>query len=116
MRVGENDTKMSLSDPAIIMTEANEPHLSVTLNRNGKMSSYGELTVQHVAADGTVKQVGLVKGIAVYTPNKRRRFQMNLDHVPGIDYRSGSLHIVYKADKESGGAAGTTIDAILALH
>ena len=115
VRVGEHDARISLSEPAMIMTEAKEPHLSITLNRDGKMSSYGELTIEHVAANGNVKQVGIVKGIAVYTPNRRRRFQMDLDHVPGVDYRSGSLRIVYKAEKEAAGAPETT-EAVLALH
>ncbi len=114
VRVGANDARLSIADPALIMNDAKVPHLSITFNRGGLMSSYGELTVEHVAPDGVVKKVGLVKGIAVYTPNVRRRFQMDLDQVKGVDWSKGSLHIIYKTEKEGG--AGDISEATLALH
>ncbi len=101
VRVGENDTKITLSEPAFLIAPDKTPRLSVTLNRSGLMSSYGDMTVECIRKDGETKQVGMVRGIAVYTPNTRRRFQLALDKVPGIDYKDCRLHIRYKTQKDS---------------
>jgi hypothetical protein len=67
------------------------------------MSSYGDVTVDYIAANGkTAKAVAMVRGVAVYTPNDKRHFRMNLDKIPGIDYRTGKLRIVYKNQKDTG--------------
>jgi hypothetical protein len=101
VRVGENDTKVSIEDPSFVLMEDKNPKLSVTLNRSGMMSSYGDLTVECVSPKGKVTQVGIVKGIAVYTPNKRRRFQMDLDSTQDVDYHNCKLHIVYQTQKDA---------------
>lgn len=101
VRVGDYDAKVTLSDPSFTMMDEKTPKLSITLNRAGSMSSYGDLTVECISASGKVTEVGTVKGIAIYTPNKRRRFQMDLDNTQKIDYRNCKLHIVYKTQKDA---------------
>jgi hypothetical protein len=83
------------------MMDDKNPKLSVTLNRTGKMSSYGDLTVECISPKGKVTQVGMVKGIAVYTPNKKRRFQLDLDGTQNVDYHNCKLRIVYQTQKDS---------------
>jgi hypothetical protein len=100
VRVGENDTKITLTNP-VFTAENKTPRLSITLNRQGQMSSYGDMTVEHIAPDGQVTQVGIVKGIAVYTPNKARRFRLDLDREHKVDYHTGRLHIAYRTQKEA---------------
>lgn len=97
IRIGENDTRVNLSAPALITGKNNKAsQLKITLNRSGQMSSYGDLTVDCIAADGKVTQVGFAKGIAVYTPNKKRQFLLDLSNTQNIDYHTCKLHIVYK--------------------
>jgi len=36
----------------------------------------------------------------VYTPNLIRRFQFNLNTVPGVDFKSGKLRITYSASSD----------------
>ncbi|MBD0366140.1 MAG: hypothetical protein ICV53_08570 [Flavisolibacter sp.] len=38
---------------------------------------------------------GIVRGIAVYTPNTLRNFNLTLDKRPAISYHKGRLHITY---------------------
>jgi hypothetical protein len=59
------------------------------------MSAYGDLTVQHISPDGKVTDVGLARGLAVYTPNPKRAFELDLERNNKVDYKKGKLHIVY---------------------
>jgi hypothetical protein len=114
VRVGDYDTKISITDPSFIMMDDKTPKLSITLNRSGLMSSYGDLTVECIAPDGATKQVGIVRGIAVYTPGLKRRFQMDLDNTQKVDYHNCKLHIVYKTQKDA--TVQDFAEADLALH
>jgi hypothetical protein len=100
IRVGENNTAVSFSDLAFRNENDTLPKLSLTFNRSGNMSVYGDLTVDHISTQGKITRVGAANGIAVYTPNNVRRFQMNLYKFPGIDYKSGSLRITYAPSSE----------------
>ncbi len=102
VRIGENDTKISLTDPSFTMMDEKTPHLTITMNRAGKMSAYGDLTVECIAPNGKTTQVGTVKGIAVYTPLGRRRFQMDLDNTLNVNYHNCRLHVFYKTQKDAG--------------
>jgi hypothetical protein len=97
IRVGENITKVKLSGLSLEMVNDTLPRLKMIFKRTGNMSVYGDIAVDHISAQGKVTRVGMVKGIAVYTPITDRRFQFNLDKVAGVDWHSGKLHIVYEA-------------------
>ena len=101
VRMGENDTKITLTDPTFDLVQGKAPRIGITLNRSGLMSSYGDLTVECITAIGKVSQVGMVKGIAVYTPNTKRRFYMDLNTSDGVDYQACKLRIVYKTQKDA---------------
>jgi P pilus assembly chaperone PapD len=100
IRVGENSANVTLSGLEVQTVNDTIPRLNLTLNRSGSMSVYGDLTVDHVSAQGKITRVGVANGIAVYTPNTLRRFQLNLNKIPGIDYKSGSLRISYSTSTE----------------
>jgi hypothetical protein len=59
------------------------------------MSVYGDIAVDYISLQGKVTRVGSIKGLAVYTPNSLRRFNLLLNKINGIDYHSGKLHLVY---------------------
>jgi hypothetical protein len=95
MRLGENNAAVTFSNKAFHLVNDTVPVINVTLNRRGNMSVYGDVSVDHIAYNGKVTSVGKVKGLAVYTPNKLRNLQVQLDKVRGINYHSGKLHITY---------------------
>lgn len=95
IRVGENDTKVSFSDVALNTYEDTIPAVSVTFNRSGKMSAYGDVVVEHISPIGVKTRVGMIKGIAVYTPNPVRKSQIKLNNVPGVDFHTGKLQVMY---------------------
>jgi hypothetical protein len=100
IRVGDNTTKIALSELAFQMANDTVPRLSMAFNRTGSMSVYGDLTVDHVSSQGKITRVGVANGVAVYTPNTIRRFQFNLNKIPGTDYKSGILRIRYSAPSD----------------
>jgi len=100
IRVGESTAAVSISDVALEMRNDTIPELKLIFNRSGNMSVYGDLSVDHVAADGKVTNVGKANGIAVYTPNAIRKFRLNLSTKAGIDFHSGRLVATFSAPSD----------------
>jgi len=101
IRVGESTTKVTLTDLAFEMANDTLPRLRMTFNRSGNMSVYGDISVKYTSPEGKVTEVGVVKGIAVYTPNVSRRFQLDLKRLPEVDYRNGLLTIEYSTQSDA---------------
>ncbi|MEJ1730094.1 hypothetical protein SMA90_27540, partial [Escherichia coli] len=49
---------------------------------------------------GTETQVGVVNGIAVYTPNTIRKFRVQLNNQADVDFNTGKLLITYNAQSD----------------
>lgn len=101
IRVGPNDAEVTLSDLAMSFPSDTVNQLKFQFNRTGKMSVYGDVEVKYVAGDGKPIVVGEAKGVAVYTPNKIRTFQVNLRKLAGVDYHKGKLIISYNPQADS---------------
>lgn len=95
IRVGEADATLNLTDIDVQLAKDSSAALYMNLDRTGSMSVYGDITVHHIDAAGKEQLVGLVKGVAVYSPYNRRRIKLLLDKTLNIDYTKGSLHIVF---------------------
>ncbi len=100
IRIGESTTKVALSNIALDIINDTIPKLKLDFNRTGNMSTYGDLTVDYISPQGVITKVGMANGIAVYTPNTLRQFQFKLLNIPGIDYKSGKLRIIYSAPSD----------------
>jgi hypothetical protein len=97
VRVGENNTKLGISDLVFQNIKGELPRLSGKFNRTGTMSIYGDVTVAYIPDEGKKVIVGIIKGMAIYTPNKARSFKIDLKD---IDYQKGKLHIEYAKREE----------------
>jgi hypothetical protein len=95
IRVGEISSTVSLSDLKLEMQNDTIPVLNIVFNREGETSVYGDLTVEYEPPSGGKAEVGIVRGIAVYTPNASRRFQMRLNKPEGVDFSGGKLIVKY---------------------
>jgi len=101
IRVGESNTQVNLSDLALEKVNDTLTRFKMTFNRVGNMSVYGDIKVTYISPEGKVTDVGIVKGIAVYTPNAIRRFQMDLKKAEGVDFKKGRLEVVYTTQSDS---------------
>lgn len=106
IRVGAYNATLNISDVTFKMatsTDGNNrifPELSGTFVRSGKMSVYGNLSIEHINPAGQTTHVGLVKGLAIYTPNTTRSFKIELDNNLGVDYSAGKLHLTFNTQIE----------------
>lgn len=101
IRMGESTTKISFSDLNFSVKNDTLPVFSLKFNRTGNMSVYGDLSVTHISPSGKKTNVGKANGIAVYTPNAARRFQVALFRNTGVDFSSGTLHVEYSAPSDA---------------
>lgn len=100
IRVGTSNTQVRISDLSLQMMEDTIPILNMTFERSGNMSVYGDISVYYTSAGGKTIPAGTAKGIAVYTPNKARKFRLALDKDNGINYHSGRLSVEYSVADE----------------
>jgi P pilus assembly chaperone PapD len=95
IRVGESTAKVQLTDLSLTMANDTLPRLQMTFLRSGNMSVYGDVTVDLVSPQGKTTPVGIVKGVAVYTPGQVRQFHMDLSNAKGTNYHTGKLRVAY---------------------
>lgn len=96
VRVGESNTTLSISDLALQYAGANGHVLVGQFNRAGNMSVYGDISVDFISNEtNTTTHVGVIKGLSIYTPNKIRKFQMELDDQGKVNYHNGKLHVTF---------------------
>lgn len=100
IRIGESTTKVNISDIKLEQVNDTVPLLTLTFNRSGNFSVYGDLAVDHISPQGKITRVGAANGIAVYTPNPLRRFRFNLNNVPGVDLNTGKLRLIFSAPSD----------------
>jgi hypothetical protein len=100
IHVGESTAEVTISNCLLEMGDANTPLLNMTLNREGNMSVYGDITVEHISLNDKVTKVGSIQGLAVYTPNRLRHIKIQLDKAAGVDYSKGKLYIIYKTQSD----------------
>lgn len=95
IRIGDNTAAAALSKISVQMEKDDLPVANMLINRTGNMSVYGDISVDYTSAEGKITRVGMIKGLAVYTPNTSRYIRMALNKSPGIDYHAGKLNIIY---------------------
>jgi P pilus assembly chaperone PapD len=100
IRVGESTTRINISDMAFNIVNDSIPRLKLVFNRSGNMSVYGDLAVEYISQNGKKFNVGIAKGVAVYTPNTIRRFQLDLNKVPGVNFSSGKLQVSFTSNSD----------------
>jgi P pilus assembly chaperone PapD len=101
IRVGQSNTRANLSDLKLEQVNDTTTRLHMVFNRSGNMSVYGDIQVDYLPPQGKAIPVGIVKGIAVYTPNVKRVFGMDLQRKAGVDYHQGSLHLTYQSQSDT---------------
>ena len=97
IRVGESNTGINLSDMTIDMAADSSWVLKLKINRTGNFSVYGDLVADHLSTTGEVTRVGRANGIAVYTPNSFRWFELKLNNIDGVDFNAGELKLLFSA-------------------
>ncbi len=99
-RVGDLEGSVEVSGLKLDTQSDTIPSLAITFNRSGDKSVFGDIIVNWVSPEGKETEVGTVRGIAVYTPNRIRNFSMKLRKLPEVDYTRGKLIVQYQAPND----------------
>jgi P pilus assembly chaperone PapD len=97
IRVGEPTTMLNISDIKMETSTDGFKKLNLNLNRTGNMSVYGEVSAIYVAQNGKETQIGLLKNVAVYTPNLLLRVKVDIDTKQNVDLTKGKIRVVFSA-------------------
>lgn len=103
VRHGEIEAEVAMSDLALD-PDGRQGVLSLRLHRTGRRSAYGDLTVTYAPSSGGDVEVGLLRGLAVFTPNQSRTVLIRLAPPEGVTIEGGRLHVVYRERPDDGGA------------
>ncbi len=98
VRHGKLTSTLMLNNVHMIPASAETPtpSVSVDMQRSGNQSVYGDFRVNFTPNDGTATTtIGLVNGVAVYTPNTLRRFSLPLRPPQGITLKNGKVRILF---------------------
>lgn len=114
VRKGDIKSEISLSNTKYIAGNKENPNtrLAIDMNRTGDSSTYGDFRVIHTPKGGLPTVVGLSNGVAVYTPNTIRHYEIPLTTKPDINITDGELRVIYLEsgkNEENGLLAETTL-------
>lgn len=102
IRSGQLDMNVSITDLKLSPATDSTKILDLTFLRSGSMSVYGDIKIVHISSSGKQTPVSTVNGIAVYTPNTKRVFkvEINTKNLP-VDLNSGTLRISLLSQSET---------------
>lgn len=77
--------------------------VELTAVRKGKYSVFGDFTIV-LDRGGKAEElvVGKSNGLAIYTPNPRRKLQFNIQAPKGVTLDSGTLRVLYRTPPDQG--------------
>ena len=101
LRHGNNRVHAALSEIKLDR-DGKKDIVSLKINRSGNSSVYGNIKAYHIL-NGTKKEVGIIKGISVYTNLTSRKVRFALSNTENINLNKGYLEIVYKQKSGYGG-------------
>ncbi len=101
VRIGDLTASCTISDISFEPNEGQPPTLKFVLNRQGTKSVYGDISVDYVDAQGKRTNVGLVRGLAVYTPNTIRKMSILLTAPEDVQFNRGKLVIRFTDANEA---------------
>lgn len=101
IRIGDVEANTSLSDLKLETDDKGDTYLAFVLNRTGNISVYGNLIVDFIPEKGKHKQVGAIKGVAVYTNLNKRYVKIKLIDSDGVLSKNGKLRLRYTSRDET---------------
>jgi len=101
IRSGEVSVSSSLSDLKLETKPDSMQFLNLSINRNGNISVYGDLSVQFIPQHGKPYEIGSVKGIGVYTNIHKRSTSIKLNSPTAELLESGKIKVQYSSGSET---------------
>ena len=99
IRSGDVSINTTLSD--LKFKNEEDAYISFTINRTGNMSVYGNLSVGYMPKQGKPSEVGLIRGVAVYTNINKRSVTIKLNKKDGLIFNGGKLKVRYTTQDDA---------------
>jgi hypothetical protein len=105
VRQGQTQAQVKLTQLALMPSGPGQPGgaLSLTIEREGNRSVYGDIGVSFTTAAGVTLELAKAQGVAVYVPNASRSALLPLTLPGGAPLPAGVLRVVYRERAEAGG-------------
>lgn len=100
IRVGESTTTLNITDLKLETADSTKK-LLLTIHRTGNMSVIGDISISHIAPNGKETKIGLVNGIAIYTPSPLRRLKVDLENKSTVDLGKGTIRVLFSSQSDT---------------
>lgn len=97
IRAGNIQGKVNIQGMSLTTSRDDSEVLNMILKRSGAASVYGSVVVNYISASGQKRALTNIDGLAIYTPNTQRSIHIALPALPGLNYKTGALEIIYKS-------------------
>ncbi len=103
VRQGELSATLSIDNAQLGTLSGDIKNIDFTLEREGTRSIYGNVDLWEVSSNGARRNLGSARGLAVYVPNQRRSFSIELDNADEPVASDSSIILEYIEDPNYGG-------------
>jgi len=103
IRQGEVFASGQINDLKLVSNDDGSKSVEFDITRTGNSSIYGDIIILYKAKDGAELILKSMGGLAVYAPNKNRKFKVMLDVPEGVSIEGGTLEVQYKSKAKEGG-------------
>jgi hypothetical protein len=101
IRCGNVNVASTLSDMQIENQQDTISNLKFFINRTGNISIYGDIVAEYIPVNGKAVEIGLARGVAVYTGISKRNFSLRLQKIKGVNLDSGKIRVKFTSPKDS---------------
>lgn len=95
VRSGNVNVGSTLSNLSLETKNDANQYITLTINRTGNISIYGDISIEFIPDRGRSFQVGLVNGVGVYTNISKRNISIKLNNTSGKPLTNGKLKVQY---------------------
>ncbi len=101
IRTGQVNVSTTLSGFKLETETDKRQTLQFMIHREGDYSTHGNVVVEYVPDQGKPYQIGMLKGLSVFTNIHQRSVSIKLNYVPGLVLKSGKLRVRYTSPDEA---------------
>ena len=100
IRTGAVNVSATLSDLQLKTQNDTITSLELNINRKGNISIYGHLIVDYYPLQGKVFQIGIIKGVGVYTTINKRNVSIPLNRIPLNILNKGKIKVRFTSSDD----------------
>jgi hypothetical protein len=101
IRSGACNASADLSNLKLDIRKENIQTLTLTINRTGNISIYGDIIIQYIPLKGKPYEIGAINGVGVYANINKRNINVKLNMASGLPLENGKLKVQYVSQGET---------------